>query len=717
MASLPAAAFQRLAAKLGSLRGALAILALSLGVFIVYLSPPHPNTVLIGADYLQLHSRRMQFARDALFASGYSLPAWYPRELLGTPFWSNLQNFPFIPTRLLIVLTMDPLGPHTYGIAVTLSAVLAALFTYLYLRKIGLGFTACAAAGWTFACSGFYASRVAAGHLPLLEGYPALPLLLWVIESQAQVQRRGESSRLWVVAIAVSSACVILAGHPQLPVYALVVGGIYALWRGGRGSLLHIGGAMILGVGCSAFALLPMGLLIARSTRVLALAPAANDLAMPYGRLAAFFLPWRDGVPSLIDNNPDSAFRGYPHLAYFWDTVCYIGILPWIAALLLLVFFVRRKCNGCEGKIAIFVGILGIAGIVLSLPIMQQAASFIPGTFFRSPARLIYFTELALAIGLGFGIHLAIASQTKVARLVVPLLLSLHVVDLGGHDRRFILRGSLLSAAESEPLVNVFKSVGNGRAAIDYEIALPVSRTVDDIGFFDSIMLARPYRMILSLAAAPQDLNIQTFNGSEMPLRGLAAMGVKTMLTAADRKDLRADGQTFGINVYGIPAPSRRAEFFAADQIRYLPADQIHAALRDSQFALPSQLLLPREAMPAESKSSVNGVNESLTVDYRRPDSDHIECTVTTRRHGYLRVIESWDSGWSATVDGSPALIIPAMDALLAVPIAPGRHEVRFVYHTPGASVGLAISFFSFTLLCGLVWSSGNPSLRTSLRL
>ena len=122
------------------LQAALAILVMSLGVVLVYLSPPYPNTVLMGLDYLQLHSRRMQFARDALFSSSFSLPAWYPRELLGTPFWSNLQNFPFIPTRLLVLLTMDPLGPYSYGVAVTLSAVLAAIFTYLYLRKIGLAF-------------------------------------------------------------------------------------------------------------------------------------------------------------------------------------------------------------------------------------------------------------------------------------------------------------------------------------------------------------------------------------------------------------------------------------------------------------------------------------------------------------------------------------------------------------------------------------------------
>ena len=343
----------------------------------------------------------------------------------------------------------------------------------------------------------------------------------------------------------------------------------------------------------------------------------------------------------------------------------------------------------------------------MSLPIMQHATAFSPGTIFRSPARLLYFTQFALAIALGGAIQLAYATHARIARFVVPLLLTLHVVDLGSHDRRFIQRGSLLPVAESVELVNVLKRVGDGRAAIDHTPPLLLKQSIDDIGFFDSIMLARPYRMVLTLAGLPPDLNIQSFNGSDMSLRALAAMGVKIMLTKEDRKDISSDRQILGVKIYEIPLPSRRAEFFAADQIRYLPADQVHSALRDGRFALSSQLLLPREAMPTKSEALLTGGNQSLTVEYRRPDSDHIECTVVTAREGYLRILESWDPGWSATVDDSPVAIVPAMDALLAVAIAPGRHEVRFVYRTPGASAGRAIALFSFALLCGLVWSSG----------
>src|SRR3954470_21890356 len=111
------------------------IAVMLLAVVAVYFpirSDPEDNT-LFARDYHYLHARRIRFAQEALFQH-HQLPAWYPRELMGTPFWSNLQNFPLIPTRL-VLLWMDPLNVITAG--VVLAAVLAALFTFLFLRSVG----------------------------------------------------------------------------------------------------------------------------------------------------------------------------------------------------------------------------------------------------------------------------------------------------------------------------------------------------------------------------------------------------------------------------------------------------------------------------------------------------------------------------------------------------------------------------------------------------
>src|SRR5688500_20306974 len=70
---------------------------MSLAVVAVYCQPLFDkNSPQIGLDYWHLHARRMQFARDAVFSPESALPGWYPREFLGTPFWANVQNFPFI---------------------------------------------------------------------------------------------------------------------------------------------------------------------------------------------------------------------------------------------------------------------------------------------------------------------------------------------------------------------------------------------------------------------------------------------------------------------------------------------------------------------------------------------------------------------------------------------------------------------------------------------
>src|ERR1700721_2953054 len=120
------------------------------------------NQALKGADYFALHIKRIAFAQDALFGPNHFLPAWYPRELLGAPFSANLQNFPLIPTRLLLLLL--PNARLHFQVGVLLAALLSAFFTWLFCRRIGLSEVASVTAGWTFASAGYFASRVLAGH-------------------------------------------------------------------------------------------------------------------------------------------------------------------------------------------------------------------------------------------------------------------------------------------------------------------------------------------------------------------------------------------------------------------------------------------------------------------------------------------------------------------------------------------------------------------------
>src|SRR6185312_14348288 len=106
---------------LGRVRSVLAVLVMLLLTEAVYLRPEtlRGTHSLMGSDYEMLHRWRLAFARQAL-AAGNGLPAWNRHEVLGTPFAANLQSFPWIPTRLVLLL-FDPSVAYTVGIAMAVA--------------------------------------------------------------------------------------------------------------------------------------------------------------------------------------------------------------------------------------------------------------------------------------------------------------------------------------------------------------------------------------------------------------------------------------------------------------------------------------------------------------------------------------------------------------------------------------------------------------------
>ncbi len=706
------------------------MIAFVVAVYFPVPAAPDDNTVY-ASDYHQLHARRIRFAQDALATQGM-LPSWYPRELMGTPFWSNVQSFPFIPTRL-VLLALDPLNAMTVG--VQMAAVLAAAFTFLFTRRIGMGRVGAATAGWTFACAGFFASRVMAGHLPLLEAYPALPLLLWRVEVCLNEQT-GKRQALSLSMLSLAALCVVLAGHPQLPVYALGVAGLYLLYRSRRRRqpvrvMLPSLAAMALGVSCGAFSLWPMFQLIGRSTRVLALRPADNDLAFPYGRLAAFLLPWRDGWPEGALAVKGRVFSGYPNDAYFWDTVCYVGWMPLLAMLFLLGRrLMRRRAAGDEpragGPWAFFV-VLGVLSLATALPAAHRFTRQLPGTFLRSPARQLYVTTFSLALAAGVGAD-ALRRAAKNARpglrgqafhVTLGALLALHVVDLGRHARAFIRMTNMPTERSPAFEQAIRRAVGDGRIALDVGMTLPFNREMDDVGFFDSIMLARPYAALLDLTGAPPDLNIQHMRGSDLSPRALALTGTRLMMTMLrERPDLQLVSGPSRIRTYLVPAPLPRAAFLPSSAVLTLDEAETRRRLRDPAYDVGSHVMLssdvPPSANAASETPSAAVPAAAPAVAYERPTSDEILVRVRATESGVLRVLESWDPGWRATANGIPVDVRRADYAFLGVALPAGDYEVHLTYSTPGAGTGIGISLASLFILAALLISTARANSPTA---
>jgi hypothetical protein len=676
-----------------------AVLLALIGIF--YLRPEilRGTDTLDGSDYGQLHVRRIRFARDALFGIRHTLPSWYPHEVLGTPFAANLQSFPWIPTRLLL-LPFDP--SLAYAPAVAMAAALSAIFTFLYCRRAGLTRMAAVAAGGTFACAGFFASRVMAGHLPLLEAYPALPLLLWLVD-RAFAPERAARHRFDLGMLAFSSACIVAAGHPQLPAYSLASALLYTVWHRRREGW-RIAGAITLGAGVTLAVWWPMLLLIARSTRVLRLARADNDIAMPYGRLLALIVPGIHGWPRPVDLAENHLFTGYPNMAYFWDTASYIGILPLAAiAALLIVCIIRGRKPDSRWR---FLAYLGAAAFLCSLPVASPLLHLVPGTLLRSPARLLYLSTFCVAVAVGVAVdafrRAAWPRPAAFRTAILVVALSLHFADLWGFAHWFI------QTSPRDDEASEFRAILN-RDAGDYRIAqqreyglISNEDRFDDAGGFDSIFLARFYRGLLALTGDPISVNRQWIDASTLPVKALEATGVRFVITTKSRAELELVSSEEDSHLYRVSNPAARAGFFAEEQTGFAEEQWIPELFA----ANPRRLFLPSDAQKylAQNAKAEPALHEAA-IAYARPSSDQVLVRISSSQAGFVHVLEAYDPGWTATVDGKRAPIVPANGFAMAVPVPAGGYTVRLRYDTPGRAMGAGLSLVSLVLLTVLIAS------------
>jgi hypothetical protein len=91
------------------------------------------------------------------------------------------------------------------------------------------------------------------------------------------------------------------------------------------------------------------------------------------------------------------------------------------------------------------------------------------------------------------------------------------------------------------------------------------------------------------------------------------------------------------------------------------------------------------------------------TATYREVEPEDVRITVDAAEPSIVVIRNSFDPGWSATVDGVDAPVLPTDYLIQGVAVAAGHHEIRLVYRDPDIARGLAASTLVWLILLSAI--------------
>lgn len=182
---------------------------------------------------------------------------------------------------------------------------------------------------------------------------------------------------------------------------------------------------------------------------------------------------------------------------------------------------------------------------------------------------------------------------------------------------------------------------------------------------------------------------LRAVEGTPAHLRLLQLAGVERVVALHQEPfaDLVPVGSAAGlfaapVRVFAVPDPMPLAYVAAASQAgEGIPA---LARMIDPTFDFRREALVPAGAPPSRG-----GGGTARVIDAR---PDRLTLDVDAPGGGYLVVLESYDPGWRAVVDGIPAAVVPANALFRGVALPPGARRVEMSYRPRGLVIGLAVS-------------------------
>jgi hypothetical protein len=704
------------------------------------------NEAVIGNESVGSDIWHFNYPLRSFYASELKqlrLPFWCPLNGPGVPLFAEAQVGALYPLNLLF-FGLLPL-PMAFNLSILLHIVIAGIFAAALAFRWQAGLAGSILAGIIFAFSGFFLTHVK--HFNLIQVAAWVPLLLLLTDSLSHKRTRSAS-----VGIAAVVALMILAGHPQMAYFSLLITSVYALFlvirsaKNGSGTwsyrirqpVAFLGcflGLVLIGALLTAPQLLPTARLTSFSSRSAGLSfEQTSDYRFELSHLLSFVNPYRLGDPAEFEapdnGNPgnNGGFFDFTTTGnFFWEITGYIG-LP---ALLLALFsvFVALKSRS---TIVVPAVVLLAPSLLLALGRAGGLAwlfyHVVPGfSFFRFYSRFLLYVDLALAIlaGIGLGLVLQRARSRLLAGIVTAVVLLLCVGDvyrvLGGHNstvsteewtpapitaRRILA----LEADGTEPyriisgddnghvFANAYLQAGGWKRTEEYGTAwlmlhpnLNMLYGIPALGYYFSSLV--PYWILGEL---PWSLfNVKYILTPYVEQGGPMEMQVSdvTPVESYRGSTFYQTNEAFGIRLFRNESVLPRAFLVPTARVQPDASPIIHSATFDPM----SEVILHEEPRNGVLGSAGAPINEAVTFLEYSPQ--RVKVAFTAPRPCWLFLSDTWYPEWHAMLDGSQTPVYRANHAGRAVFVPPGTHEVVFHYNPSDFRLGLIIAGFGLIVL------------------
>lgn len=645
-------------------------------------------------------------------------PHWIPWLGCGIPLHATQQLGICYPLSTPLLWLFD--ANTAIKFSLFLHVVLCYWGQYRLSRQLKLSVAGASLAALVCSQSGVLCAHFAVGHLALVFAFALLP---WFFSSIVEICERPSARSAAQFAAVVGG--FLLLGHPQIPYYALLFGG---LW---------VAGSLTVGVAATrrtaVVSALAAGLITGIAIGGVQLVPAwellrENAGESPRGTVeyaATYALDgldlYRTVIPSLFGNQmvglPEYEPPDFYHEKYF-----YPGIITWCLATVALFSHSHARwpmASAC----------LILLGFVIALgdatPVFSWLCSAIPGLpLFRCPGRCLSVAAILLSLLAGRGFDALTQIEQRIRRssevvLVISLLILVVAVGfvadsaaarIDSHRWWEFLKQNLLPdlfASATMILAAVAVCVFLRPSSRRIMLLATVAVVAMDLGYFNlrCIQVRDPSNPEIPKSIVQEIGQDRMFDGDT----GFRSSKIRysRRVPAAIRSKVRMIGTNEGgvlpkgCEILFQTLESNRDQALNIAACRFI-ASQKATQQSEIRTALPRIWFCPEVLNKLCEKSAKSltdfDVNALLSVigdtqvEVVADESQRIVVKTSTAVSGTLIVADTWYPDWQCHVNGEDREIFKAFDCFRRVQVDAGLNTIELSFQPTSFMRGVWIS-------------------------